>query len=152
MVYLLLYPLHTSISLFNVFRYITFRTIYAGITAFLVCFVFGPMVIRKLGEMQVGQFIREDGPQTHHKKAGTPTMGGTLIILAVTVATLLWADLSNGFIWILLLVVLGYGAIGFTDDYLMQVKKREPGTDGPRQTDAPNCPGAAHRHTGVPEP
>ncbi|MCP4748951.1 MAG: phospho-N-acetylmuramoyl-pentapeptide-transferase [Desulfobacteraceae bacterium] len=127
MLYHLLYPLHTTISAFNVFRYITFRTIYASLTAFLICFLFGPWVIRKLSYMQIGQYIRDDGPQSHHQKAGTPTMGGTLIIGSVAGATLLWADLSNVFMWITLLVLLGFGAIGFIDDYLMQVKKHSKG-------------------------
>lgn len=127
MIYHLLYQLHTSITAFNVFRYITFRTIYASLTAFLICFLLGPWVIRKLQYMQVGQYIREDGPQSHHQKAGTPTMGGALIIFSVSLATLLWADLTNPFIWIMMLVMLGFGAIGFTDDYLMQVKKRSKG-------------------------
>ena len=127
MLYHLLYPLHTSISLFNVVRYITFRTIYAGLTAFLICFVFGPWVIRKLSEAQIGQFIREDGPQAHQQKAGTPTMGGVLILFAVAVATLLWANLTNAFIWVALLVTLSYGTVGFVDDYLMLIKKRNKG-------------------------
>jgi phospho-N-acetylmuramoyl-pentapeptide-transferase len=127
MIYYFLYPLHTSISAFNVFRYITFRTIYASLTAFVVCFMLGPWMIRKLSYMQVGQYIREDGPQSHIKKAGTPTMGGTLIILSVAAACVLWADLANPFVWIVLLVLLGFGAIGFVDDYLMQVKKRSKG-------------------------
>lgn len=130
MIYHFLYPLHTSISAFNVFRYITFRTIYASLTAFLICFLLGPWVIRKLQYMQVGQYIREDGPQTHHQKAGTPTMGGALIIFAIAVSTLLWADLSNLFVWIVLLVLTGFGGIGFVDDYLMQVKKRSKGLTG----------------------
>jgi len=127
MLYHLLYPLHTSFSVFNVFRYITFRTIYAGLTALLICFILGPWIIRKLGEMQVGQYIREDGPQSHHKKSGTPTMGGVLIIFSIVVSTLLWADLANYYIWILLMVTIGFGAIGFIDDYLMQIKKRSKG-------------------------
>ncbi len=127
MIYHLLYPLHSSISAFNVFRYITFRTIYASLTAFLICFVMGPWMIRKLAQMQVGQYIRDDGPQTHLKKAGTPTMGGTLIITAVALSTLLWADLTNAFVWLALLVLTGFGLIGFVDDYLMQVKKRSKG-------------------------
>jgi phospho-N-acetylmuramoyl-pentapeptide-transferase len=130
MIYLLLYPMHTTVSAFNVFRYITFRTIYASLTAFLICFIFGPWFIRKLQYMQVGQYIREDGPQTHHQKAGTPTMGGTLIIFAVAMSTFLWADLSNFFVWIVMLVLLGFGAIGFVDDYLMLVKKRSKGLTG----------------------
>jgi len=127
MIYHLLYPLHTSISAFNVFRYITFRTIYASLTAFLICFLLGPWVIKRLRQMQVGQFIRDDGPETHFKKSGTPTMGGVLIIGAVVAATLLWANLTNFFIWVALLVIVGFGAIGFADDYLMQVKKRSKG-------------------------
>jgi phospho-N-acetylmuramoyl-pentapeptide-transferase len=127
MIYHLLYPLHNSISAFNVFRYITFRTIYASLTAFLICFVLGPWMIRKLAQMQVGQYIRDDGPQTHLKKAGTPTMGGTLIITAVALSTLLWADLTNVFVWLALMVLTGFGLIGFVDDYLMQVKKRSKG-------------------------
>jgi phospho-N-acetylmuramoyl-pentapeptide-transferase len=127
MIYYFLYPLHTSISALNVFRYITFRTIYASLTAFVICFLLGPWVIRKLSYMQVGQYIREDGPQSHLKKAGTPTMGGTLIIASVTVSTVLWADLSNALVWITLLVLLGFGTVGFVDDYLMQVKKRSKG-------------------------
>jgi len=127
MLYHLLYPLHTTISVFNVFRYITFRTIYASLTAFLICFFLGPWVIRKLSYMQIGQYVRDDGPQTHLKKAGTPTMGGTLIIFSITVSTLLWANLTNYFVWIVLLVTVGYGGIGFIDDYLMQIKKQSKG-------------------------
>jgi phospho-N-acetylmuramoyl-pentapeptide-transferase len=127
MLYHLLYPLHTTLSVFNVFRYITFRTIYASLTAFFICFLLGPWMIRKLGGMQVGQFIRDDGPQSHLAKAGTPTMGGLLIVSAIVASTLLWSDLTNYFIWIMLLVVIGYGLIGFADDYLMQIKKRSKG-------------------------
>ena len=127
MLYHLLYPLHTSISAFNVFRYITFRAIYASLTAFLICFVLGPWFIRKLREMQIGQYIRDDGPQAHLKKAGTPTMGGTLIIFAIVVSTLLWTNLTNFYVWILLMVTTSYAGIGFIDDYLMQVKKRSKG-------------------------
>ena len=127
MLYHLLYPLHTSISAFNVFRYITFRAIYASLTAFLICFVLGPWFIRKLREMQIGQYIRDDGPQAHLKKAGTPTMGGTLIIFSIVVSTLLWTNLTNFYVWILLMVTTSYAAIGFIDDYLMQIKKRSKG-------------------------
>ena len=127
MLYHLLYPLHTTFSVFNVFRYITFRTIYAVLTAFLICFLLGPWVIRRLSRMQIGQYIREDGPQAHLKKTGTPTMGGTLIVFSITVSTLLWCNLANYYIWILLLVITGYGAIGFADDYLKQVKKENKG-------------------------
>jgi phospho-N-acetylmuramoyl-pentapeptide-transferase len=127
MIYHFLYPLHTTISGFNVFRYITFRTIYASVTAFLICFFLGPWVIRKLTALQVGQYIREDGPESHFQKAGTPTMGGTLILFSVIVSTLLWTNLANSYIWIVLLVTFGNGLIGFMDDYLMQVKKRSKG-------------------------
>lgn len=127
MLYHLLYPLHTTFSIFNVFRYITFRTIYAVLTAFLICFLLGPWVIRRLSQMQIGQYIREDGPQAHLKKTGTPTMGGALIVFSITVSTLLWCNLANNYIWILLLVITGYGAVGFADDYLKQVKKRNEG-------------------------
>jgi len=127
MIYHLLYPLHSSISAFNVFRYITFRTIYASLTAFFICFLLGPWVIKKLKQMQIGQHVRNDGPETHLDKAGTPTMGGTLIIGSVSTSTLLWADLTNTYIWICLLVMVGCGVIGFFDDYLMLVKKRSQG-------------------------
>ena len=127
MVYYLLYPLHTSISVFNVFRYITFRTIYASITAFLICCVLGPWVIRRLADLQIGQFIRDDGPESHFQKAGTPTMGGALILFAIVVSTLLWTILTNAYVWIALFVTVGYGLIGFIDDYLMQIKKRSKG-------------------------
>jgi phospho-N-acetylmuramoyl-pentapeptide-transferase len=127
MIYHLLYPLHTSVSVFNVFRYITFRTIYASLTAFLICFLIGPWVIRKLTMFQIGQFIREDGPESHLKKAGTPTMGGILILFSVVVSTLLWTNLTNPYVWIVLLVTCGNGVIGFVDDYLMQIKKRSKG-------------------------
>ncbi len=127
MLYHLLYPLHTTFSVFNVFRYITFRTIYATLTAFLICFLLGPWMIRRLAQMQVGQYIRDDGPKTHLDKAGTPTMGGTLIIVSIVVSILLWSDLTNFYVWITLFVVVGYGLVGFIDDYLMQVKKQSKG-------------------------
>ncbi len=127
MLYHLLYPLHTTFSVLNVFRYITFRTIYASLTAFLICFLLGPWMIRKLPEMQIGQYIRDDGPETHLDKAGTPTMGGTLIIVSIVVSILLWSDLTNFFVWITLFVVVGYGLVGFVDDYRMLVKKRSKG-------------------------
>jgi phospho-N-acetylmuramoyl-pentapeptide-transferase len=127
MLYHLLYPLHTYFSVFNVFRYITFRTIYASLTAFFICFLLGPWVIQKLSMMQVGQYVRDDGPKSHLDKAGTPTMGGVLIVLSIVVSTLLWSDLTNAFIWIVLFVIIGYGLVGFFDDYLMQIKKRSKG-------------------------
>jgi phospho-N-acetylmuramoyl-pentapeptide-transferase len=127
MLYHLLYPLHTLFSVLNVFRYITFRTIYASLTAFFICFFLGPWVIERLTQMQVGQYIRDDGPQSHLGKAGTPTMGGVLILAAITLSTLLWSDLTDPFIWIALLVLVGFGAVGFMDDYLMQIKKQSKG-------------------------
>ena len=130
MFYYFLYPLSSTLSVLNVFRYITFRTIYASLTAFLICFLLGPWVIRKLSDLQVGQYIRDDGPQSHLTKAGTPTMGGALIIFSIALATLLWADLSNYYVWIVLLVMVGYGVIGFSDDYLKLVKKQSKGLGG----------------------
>jgi len=127
MVYHLLFPLSDAISVFNVFRYITFRTIYAGLTAFLICFFLGPYFIRRLKQMQVGQFIRDNGPKSHLTKAGTPTMGGTLIIFSITLSTLIWSNLSNYYIWICLLVIIGFGFIGFIDDYLKRIKKKSKG-------------------------
>lgn len=130
MIYHLLYPLHTAFSSFNVFRYITFRTIYATITALVICFVIGPWLIRKLQSMQIGQQIREDGPQSHLVKKGTPTMGGLLIIFAVVVSTLLWANLTVDYIWLILLVTVGYGLIGFVDDYRKLIDKSSKGVPG----------------------
>ena len=127
MIYHFLYPLHTHISGLNIFRYITFRTIYGGLTAFLICFIFGPFVIRKLSEMQIGQYIQKDGPATHHTKKGTPTMGGVLILFSLLVSTLLWGNFSNHYIGIILLSLLLFGLIGIVDDYLMQIKKRNKG-------------------------
>ena len=103
---------------FNVFSYLTLRAILAALTALLLSFVVGPVMIRKLAEHQVGQRVRSDGPQTHLTKAGTPTMGGALILLAIAAGTLLWADLSNRFVWITLGVTVAFGLIGFWDDYL----------------------------------
>ncbi len=127
MLYHFLYPLHTEISFLNVFQYITFRTIYGSLTAFLMCFILGPWVIKKLSKMQIGQYIRNDGPKSHLNKSGTPTMGGILIISSILVSTLLWVDLKNYYIWIVLLIAVAYGLIGFIDDYLMQVKKQSKG-------------------------
>jgi phospho-N-acetylmuramoyl-pentapeptide-transferase len=127
LIYHLLYPLHESISYFNVFRYITFRTIYAAITALAICFVFGPWLIRKLESLQIGQNIREDGPGTHLAKSGTPTMGGIMIIFSVVISTLLWANLTNDFVWMLILVTVGFGIIGFFDDFNKLTKQNSKG-------------------------
>ncbi|UIJ73060.1 phospho-N-acetylmuramoyl-pentapeptide-transferase [Aurantimonas sp. HBX-1] len=117
--------------IFNVFRYITFRTGAAMITGFIVVFLFGPAIIANLRIRQgKGQPIRADGPQTHFKKAGTPTMGGLMIISGFLVATLLWADLANLYVWTVLMVTVGFGAIGFYDDYLKVTKQSDKGFSG----------------------
>jgi len=123
MLYHLLYPLHTEFSVFYIFRFITFRTIYATITALVISFILGPWMIAKLQNLQIGQSIRKVGPESHFKKEGTPTMGGTLILAAIVLPTLLWADLTNIYVWVTLLVTVGFGAVGFVDDY-RKVKKR----------------------------
>lgn len=127
MFYNLLYPLHDKIHAFNVFRYITFRFASAMFTALLISFVFGPSVIRKLKELKIGQQVREDGPGTHLGKAGTPTMGGILILIAITVPTLLWSDLTNRYVWLVVAGTLAFGAVGFYDDYLKVVRKKTEG-------------------------
>jgi phospho-N-acetylmuramoyl-pentapeptide-transferase len=123
MLYHLLYPLHTEFSVLYIFRFITFRTIYATITALVISFILGPWLIAKLQNLQIGQSIRKVGPESHFKKEGTPTMGGTLILAAIVLPTLLWADLTNVYVWVTLLVTVGFGAVGFVDDY-RKVKKR----------------------------
>jgi phospho-N-acetylmuramoyl-pentapeptide-transferase len=130
MIYHLLYPLHQIFSSFNVFRYITFRTIYAAVTALLICFLLGPWLIRKLQAMKIGQSIRDDGPDTHFSKQGTPTMGGLLIIFAVAISTLLWANLTNAYIWLVLLVTVSFGLIGFMDDYRKLTSQSSRGVSG----------------------
>src|SRR4030042_3777132 len=116
MFYHLLYPLHTLYSVFNVFRYITFRTIYAILTALLISFIVGPWLIEKLRAFQIQQVIRKDVPSSHLVKNGTPTMGGSLVLMAVLIPTLFWSDLTSGYIWIVLLTTLGFGVLGFLDD------------------------------------
>ena len=103
---------------FQVFNYLTLRVILAALTALMLCLWLGPWVIRRLVEGQIGQAVRDDGPQSHLSKAGTPTMGGVLVLLALGIATLLWADLRNHYVWVTLLVTMGFGAVGFADDYL----------------------------------
>ncbi len=117
MLYHLLYPLHEIISFFNVFRYITFRTIYAILTALLISFVIGPWLIEKLRAFQMKQVVREDVPSRHLVKNGTPTMGGSIILSAIVIPTFLWSDLTNLYTWIVLLTTLGFGLLGFFDDY-----------------------------------
>jgi phospho-N-acetylmuramoyl-pentapeptide-transferase len=132
MLYHLLYPLATDIRILNVFKYLTFRTIYAMITALLVAFFIGPWVIRKLEGLQARQVIRTDGPESHLKKQGTPTMGGVLILFSIIIPTLLWSDLTNRYIWLALFIIIGYGIIGFVDDYKKVVEKNPKGLT-PRQ-------------------
>jgi len=109
--------LSTFYSAFNVFQYITLRAVLGTVTALLICLMFGPLIIRKLCSNQIGQSVRDDGPDSHLKKAGTPTMGGVLILVAIAVSTLLWGDLSNRFVWIVLGVTLLFGLVGWVDDY-----------------------------------
>jgi phospho-N-acetylmuramoyl-pentapeptide-transferase len=127
MLYHLLYPLHTHFSLFNVFRYITFRCIYATITALVLSFLLGPWLIKRLKVHQIGQAIRKDGPSSHLKKEGTPTMGGVLILTSIILPTLLWADLNNVYVWITLFVTTSFGLLGFIDDYLKVRRKNSKG-------------------------
>ena len=129
MLYHLLYPLRDVIPVFNVFRYITFRVAAAIVTALLLSWLLGPRFIRTLRRLSVGQNIRDVGPQAHQVKAGTPTMGGLLILFAAIVPTLLWGALDNPYVWLVMLVTLAFGAIGFADDYL---KVKQPPQPGPR--------------------
>jgi phospho-N-acetylmuramoyl-pentapeptide-transferase len=112
---------------FRIFRYLTFRTAFASLTALFTALVIGPLVIRRLQEFQIGQYIREEGPKAHQKKAGTPTMGGLLIVISIVVPTLLWADLSNRFVWLAIFSLTAFGAIGFADDYIKVVHRRNLG-------------------------
>ena len=128
MLYWLLYQkLFPYFRLFRIFRYLTFRTVFASLTALLIGLLIGPYVIEKLREFQIGQYIREEGPQSHQKKSGTPTMGGVLICISILVPTLLWADLSNPYVWLVTLSTLAFGAIGFADDYIKVVHRRNKG-------------------------
>jgi len=128
LLYWLLYQkLYLYYHVFRIFRYLTFRTVFASLTALLIGLLIGPFVIGRLREFQIGQYVRDDGPQTHLKKGGTPTMGGVLIAISILVPTLLWADLSNPLIWVVMLSTLAFGAIGFTDDYIKVVHRRNKG-------------------------
>jgi phospho-N-acetylmuramoyl-pentapeptide-transferase len=127
MLYFWLPPLATYVGALNVTRYITFRTAAASITALAISLLFGPWLIRRLRDFQIGQVIRQEGPQSHRAKAGTPTMGGLLILASALIPTLLWADLSNPYIWIAVLATAGFGAVGFTDDYLKIVRRSHHG-------------------------
>ena len=128
MLYWLLYlKLFHYFPPFRIFRYLTFRTAFASLTALFTALIVGPIVINRLREFQIGQFIREEGPKAHQKKAGTPTMGGLLIAISIVVPTLLWADLSNLFIWIAVFATCAFAAIGFADDYIKVVNRRNLG-------------------------
>jgi len=125
--WLLFLKLQHYVAPFRIFRYVTFRTAFASLTALFTALIVGPVVIGRLREFQIGQYIREEGPKAHQKKAGTPTMGGLLIVIAIVIPTLLWADLSNRFIWIAVFSVCAYAAIGFTDDYTKVTHRRNLG-------------------------
>jgi phospho-N-acetylmuramoyl-pentapeptide-transferase len=128
--YEFLYPMYRywpPLRVLNVFQYITFRTAYASITALVISLVLGPWLISRLRVFQIGQQIREEGPKSHQKKAGTPTMGGLLIVVSIVVPTLLWTNLRNRFVWLLLLTTLAYAGVGFADDYIKIVKRRSLG-------------------------
>ena len=127
MFYHLFYSLHDELGAFNVFRYITFRTAMAALTALLVSLLLGPGLIARLRHAQIGQSIREEGPKSHQSKSGTPTMGGLLIIIATVIPTLLWADVRNPFVWIAVAATVSFGAIGFADDYLKISHRRNLG-------------------------
>jgi phospho-N-acetylmuramoyl-pentapeptide-transferase len=130
MLYWVLYQLRSELSALNVVRYITFRTAVAALTALFLVLVLGPWMIERLRRLQIGQHIREEGPQAHKTKAGTPTMGGVLILVGILVPTLLWADLANRNVWIVVLSTLAFGVVGFADDYIKVVKKRSLGLVG----------------------
>jgi len=128
--YNLLYPLVSKLSFLNVLKYLTVRSAYAAITALLVTFLVGPWLIRKLRELKAGQSVRQDGPQSHLAKSGTPTMGGLLMILGIGIALLLWMDLTHPVTWILFTALLGFGSIGFTDDLLKILARNSKGLPG----------------------
>jgi len=130
LLYLFYHVLQPYFHALNVFRYITVRTALASLTALLVTLVMGPWVIRRLRELQIGQFIREEGPKSHQSKAGTPTMGGVLIVGSTVIPTLLWADLANAYVWLAVFTMLVFGLIGFIDDYSKVVKKQNLGLTG----------------------
>jgi phospho-N-acetylmuramoyl-pentapeptide-transferase len=127
MLYQILYPYHTQLSALNVTRYITFRTAAASLSALALSLALGPWMVRRLRDFQIGQVIRQDGPQTHRPKAGTPTMGGVLILTSAIVPTLLWADLTNAYVWVAVLTTMSFGGIGFLDDYLKIVRRTHHG-------------------------
>jgi phospho-N-acetylmuramoyl-pentapeptide-transferase len=133
LLYLFYHVLQPYFHALNVFRYITVRTALASLTALLITLVLGPWVIRRLRDLQIGQFIREEGPKSHQAKAGTPTMGGVLIVGSTIIPTLLWGDLENAYVWLAIFTMLVFGFIGFVDDYSKVVKKRNLGLTGKRK-------------------
>jgi phospho-N-acetylmuramoyl-pentapeptide-transferase len=134
MLYFLLYEsLQRYVSPFRVFGYVTFRTSFASLTALFLCIGLGPWLINRLRQFQIGQYIREEGPKSHQKKAGTPTMGGVLIIISIVIPTLLWANLRNPYVWIVLAALVGFGWIGFLDDYAKITRQRNLGLTGKRK-------------------
>ncbi len=146
MLYWLLYEqLYPHFFPFPLFRYVTFRTAFASITALFLSIVLGPWLINKLRELQIGQHIREEGPKSHQKKAGTPTMGGVLIVVSIVVPSLLWANLRNPYLWVALFGLVAFGAIGFWDDYSKVRRQRNLGIDRPAKVPAAGAGGAAGR-------
>src|ERR1700678_2072805 len=134
MLYFLLYEqLQKYVSPFRVFRYVTFRTAFASLTALFLCIALGPWLISRLRQFQIGQYIREEGPKSHQQKAGTPTMGGVLIIISIVIPTLLWADLRQLYVWVALAALVGFGWIGFLDDYAKVTKRRTLGLTARRK-------------------
>ena len=127
MIYYFLYPVHNAVGAFRVFKYISFRTVMAMITALVIAFLLAPLLIRLLKKLQIGEKIREDGPQAHLEKSGTPTMGGLLIIASLVVSSALWMRLDIPFTWIAIVATLGFAAIGFLDDYLKLSRKNSKG-------------------------
>ncbi len=128
MLYWLLYQkLFPYFHPFRIFRYLTFRTAFASLTALLIALLIGPFVIEKLRQFQISQYVREDGPESHQKKTGTPTMGGVLIAIAILLPTILWSDPANPFVWVVVFSTMAFGAIGFADDYIKVVKRRNLG-------------------------
>lgn len=139
MLYLWLYPLHAEFSILNVFRYLSFRIIYAAVTAFVIAFVLAPPMIKKLQNLGLGQRVREEGPSRHLTKSGTPTMGGILIIFSVLLSTMLWADVTNLYVWLVMLSIVGFGLVGFVDDYVKILKGRSKGLTALQKLAAQMC-------------
>jgi phospho-N-acetylmuramoyl-pentapeptide-transferase len=135
--------LATEYTAFNVFRYITFRAICGVLTALMICLVLGPVMIRRLSQYRIGQTVRQDGPPTHFDKVGTPTMGGAMILVSVVISTLLWGDLGNRFVWVVLLVSLAFGVIGWLDDYRKLIDKNPRGIGAANKFGAQSVVGLA---------